>query len=103
MRWTPSLLSTATVPTPCAGTRLTNAQPWDNLKFDEAGVEEVRRKFFGTLYNSYSVFAYMPTSTVSTLVRGGARAERAAMFDRWIISRLNTLVASVRAAYETTT
>ena len=36
---------------------LTNAQPWDNLKFDEAGVEEVRRKFFGTLYNSYSVFA----------------------------------------------
>ena len=36
---------------------LTNSQPWDNLKFDEAGVDEVRRKFFGTLYNTYSFFA----------------------------------------------
>ena len=79
---------------------LTNAQPWDNLKFDEAGVEEVRRKFFGTLYNSYSVFAlyanidkFYPSSEK---VPYGDRP----MFDRWIISRLNTLVKSVEAAYE---
>ena len=79
---------------------LTNAQPWDNLKFDEAGVEEVRRKFFGTLYNSYSVFALYANidkfDTSSEKVPYGDRP----MFDRWIISRLNTLVKSVEAAYE---
>ena len=79
---------------------LTNAQPWDNLKFDEAGVEEVRRKFFGTLYNSYSVFALYANidkfEPSSEKVPYGDRP----MFDRWIISRLNTLVKSVEAAYE---
>ena len=79
---------------------LTNAQPWDNLKFDEAGVEEVRRKFFGTLYNSYSVFALYANidkfDSSSEKVPYGDRP----MFDRWIISRLNTLVKSVEAAYE---
>ena len=79
---------------------LTNAQPWDNLKFDEAGVEEVRRKFFGTLYNSYSVFALYANidkfDPSSEKVPYGDRP----MFDRWIISRLNTLVKSVEAAYE---
>ncbi len=79
---------------------LTNAQPWDNLKFDEAGVEEVRRKFFGTLYNSYSVFALYANidkfDPASEKVPYGDRP----MFDRWIISRLNTLVKSVEAAYE---
>ena len=79
---------------------LTNAQPWDNLKFDEAGVEEVRRKFFGTLYNSYSVFAlYANIDSFDPSSAAVPVAERP-MFDRWIISRLNTLVASVRAAYE---
>ena len=79
---------------------LTNAQPWDNLKFDEVGVEEVRRKFFGTLYNSYSVFALYANidkfDPSSEKVPYGDRP----MFDRWIISRLNTLVKSVEAAYE---
>ena len=79
---------------------LTNAQPWDNLKFDEAGVEEVRRKFFGTLYNSYSVFALYANidgfDPASPAVPAGARP----MFDRWLVSRLNTLMASVHAAYE---
>ena len=79
---------------------LTNAQPWDNLKFDEAGVEEVRRKFFGTLYNSYSVFALYANidkfDPSSEKVPYGDRP----MFDRWIISRLNTLVKSVEASYE---
>ena len=79
---------------------LTNAQPWDNLKFDEAGVEEVRRKFFGTLYNSYSVFALYANidsfdPTVPALPVSGRP-----MFDRWLVSRLNTLVAAVRNAYE---
>ena len=79
---------------------LTNAQPWDNLKFDEAGVEEVRRKFFGTLYNSYSVFAlYANIDSFDPAVPALPVSGRP-MFDRWLISRLNTLVAAVRNAYE---
>ena len=79
---------------------LTNAQPWDNLKFDEAGVEEVRRKFFGTLYNSYSVFAlYANIDSFDPAVPALPVSGRP-MFDRWLVSRLNTLVAAVRDAYE---
>ena len=79
---------------------LTNAQPWDNLKFDEAGVEEVRRKFFGTLYNSYSVFAlYANIDSFDPASPAVPVAERP-MFDRWLVSRLNTLISSVRAAYD---
>ncbi len=79
---------------------LTNAQPWDNLKFDEAGVEEVRRKFFGTLYNSYSVFALYANIDKFDPSSGRVPYEGRPLFDRWIISRLNTLVKSVEAAYE---
>ena len=79
---------------------LTNSQPWDNLKFDEAGVEEVRRKFFGTLYNSYSVFALYANIDKFDPAAEAVPIERRPMFDRWIISRLNSLVASVRAAYD---
>ena len=79
---------------------LTNAQPWDNLKFDEAGVEEVRRKFFGTIYNSYSVFAlYANIDSFDPAVPALPVSGRP-MFDRWLVSRLNTLVAAVRNAYE---
>ena len=79
---------------------LTNAQPWDNLKFDPAGVDEVRRKFFGTLYNCYSVFAlYANIDGFDPASEAVPYSERP-MFDRWIISRLNTLVAAVIAAYE---
>ena len=79
---------------------LTNAQPWDNLKFDEAGVEEVRRKFFGTLYNSYSVFAlYANIDSFDPAVPALPVSGRP-MFDRWLVSRLNTLVAAVRNSYE---
>ena len=79
---------------------LTNAQPWDNLKFDEAGVDEVRRKFFGTLYNSYSVFAlYANIDNFDPAAPKVAYAKRP-MFDRWLISRLNTLSKAVRDAYE---
>lgn len=79
---------------------LTNSQPWDNLKFDEAGVDEVRRKFFGTLYNSYSVFAlYAGIDDFDPQAASVPYAERP-LFDRWLISRLNTLLSEVHAAYE---
>ena len=79
---------------------LTNAQPWDNLKFDEEGVDEIRRKFFGTLYNTYSFFALYANvdgfDPAAPQVPYAARPE----IDRWIISLLNTLIGQVRAAYE---
>jgi len=80
---------------------LTNAEPWDNLKFDEGGVDEVRRKFFGTLYNTYSFFALYAniegwTPETPDQVGGDALPE----IDRWILSKLNTLIRDVRAAYE---
>ena len=87
---------------------LTNAEPWDNLKFDENGVDEVRRKFFGTLYNTYSFFALYANIEGWTPARIGgdgsrhARRDLASLpeIDRWIISRLNTLIREVCAAYE---
>ena len=79
---------------------LTNAQPWDNLKFDEAGVDEVRRKFFGTLYNTYSFFALY--ANVDGFDPKAAKVEysKRPEIDRWIISLLNTLKKKVVAAYE---
>ncbi|MBR5384571.1 MAG: isoleucine--tRNA ligase [Bacteroidales bacterium] len=79
---------------------LTNAQPWDNLRFDEAGVDEVRRKFFGTLYNTYSFFAlYANVDGFDPSAAKVPYAERPEI-DRWIISLLNTLISKVKAAYE---
>ncbi len=79
---------------------LTNAQPWDNLRFDEAGVDEVRRKFFGTLYNTYSFFALY--ANVDKFSPEGAKVPVSVRpeIDRWIISLLNSLIRDVRAAYE---
>lgn len=79
---------------------LTNAQPWDNLKFDTAGVEEVRRKFFGTLYNSYSVFALYANIDGFDPAFEAVPYEHRPMFDRWIISRMNTLERRVHDCYE---
>lgn len=79
---------------------LTNAQPWDNLKFDTAGVEEVRRKFFGTLYNSYSVFALYANIDGFDPASPAVPYEHRPMFDRWIISRMNTLEKRVHDCYE---
>ena len=91
---------------------LTNAEPWDNLKFDENGVEEVRRKFFGTLYNTYAFFALyanidgwnpeMPDQVRHDGINrhSGLDPESLPEIDRWIISRLNSLIRDVRAAYE---
>ena len=80
---------------------LTNSQPWDNLKFDEAGVDEVRRKFFGTLYNTYSFFAlYANVDGFDPSACDDIPVDQRPEIDRWIISLLNTLVKSVRDAYE---
>lgn len=79
---------------------LTNSQPWDNLKFDEAGVDEVRRKFFGTLYNSYSVFALYANIDHFDPSAACVEIGRRPMFDQWILSRLNTLKKQVENAYE---
>ena len=76
---------------------LTNAEPWDNLKFDEGGVDEVRRKFFGTLYNTYAFFALY--ANIDNWIPGPDRASLPEI-DRWIISRLNSLIRDVRAAYD---
>lgn len=77
---------------------LTNSSPWENLKFDTEGVEEVRRKFFGTLYNTYSFFAlyanvddWNPDKKISVTLTE---------IDRWIISRLNSLINEVTEYYE---
>jgi isoleucyl-tRNA synthetase len=79
---------------------LTNAQPWDNLKFDEAGVDEVRRKFFGTLYNTYSFFALYANVDGFDPAEPKVDYSRRPEIDRWIISLLNTLKQKVIAAYE---
>ena len=92
---------------------LTNAEPWDNLKFDENGVDEVRRKFFGTLYNTYSFFAlyaniegWQPGDGVRMVEVDGNMVEMEEdgqarpEIDRWITSKLNTLIREVKAAYE---
>jgi isoleucyl-tRNA synthetase len=77
---------------------LTNTQPWDNLKYDPKGVEEIRRKFFGTLYNTYSFFAlYANVDGFDTELPQVPFAERPEI-DRWILSSLNTLVKNVDEA-----
>ena len=79
---------------------LTNAQPWDNLRYDEEGVDEVRRKFFGTLYNTYSFFAlYANIDNFDPQAPAVPYANRPEI-DRWIISLLNTLIKDVKASYE---
>lgn len=79
---------------------LTNAQPWDNLKFDINGVDEVRRKFFGTLYNTYSFFALYANVDSFEGAQPQVAIEKRPEIDRWIISLLNTLIKDVNEAYE---
>lgn len=79
---------------------ITNAQPWDNLRFDANGIVEVQRKFFGTLYNTYAFFAlYANVDGFDYSEPDLDIAERPEL-DRWVLSRLNTLVQSVDAAYD---
>ncbi len=80
---------------------MTNASPWDNLKFDVEGVEEVRRKFFGTLYNTYSFFALYANVDGFEYTEAEIAMEKRPEIDRWILSLLNTLVKDVTEYYNT--
>lgn len=78
---------------------ITNSQPWDNLKFDITGVDEVKRKFFGTLYNTYSFFALYANVDGFTYSEKDIPVEERPEIDRWIISVLNSLVKEVGSCY----
>ena len=78
---------------------ITNSQPWDNLKFDEAGVDEVRRKFFGTLYNTYAFFALYANIDQFDYKEADLPYSERPEIDRWILSELNSLILTVDQAY----
>ena len=78
---------------------ITNSSPWDNLKFDMDGVDEVRRKFFGTLYNTYSFFALYANVDGFTYAEADVPMEERPEIDRWILSLLNSLIQEVDACY----
>jgi isoleucyl-tRNA synthetase len=78
---------------------MTNASPWDNLKFDAEGIEEVRRKFFGTLYNTYSFFALYANVDNFDFSQTEIPVSERPEIDRWIISLLNTLIKEVDGFY----
>lgn len=80
---------------------ITNSSPWDNLKFDVEGIEEIRRKFFGTLYNTYSFFALYANVDNFSLDDAQVPVSERPEIDRWIISLLNTLVKEVNEYYAT--
>jgi len=84
----------------CRWYMISNAQPWDNLKFDVSGIEEVQRKFFGTLYNTYSFFALYANIDGFSYSEDEIPIEKRTEIDRWIISELNTLIAEVESNYE---
>ncbi len=79
---------------------ITNSQPWDNLKFDIEGVDEVKRKFFGTLYNTYSFFALYANIDGFTYSEAEVPVSERPEIDKWVISLLNTLIKEVEDAYE---
>lgn len=79
---------------------ITNAQPWDNLKFDMNGLDEVKRKFFGTLYNTYSFFALYANVDNFRYSEAEIPVSERPEIDRWIISLLNSLIREVKRSYE---
>jgi isoleucyl-tRNA synthetase len=79
---------------------LTNSQPWDNLKFDIEGVDEVKRKFFGTLYNTYSFFALYANVDDFRYAEKDIPVNERPETDRWIMSLLNSLIKEVGRSYE---
>ena len=79
---------------------MTNSAPWDNLKFDPAGVEEVLRKFFGTLYNTYSFFALYANVDNFTYSEAEVPMNERPEIDKWILSKLNTLVKDVKDGFD---
>ena len=78
---------------------LTNSSPWENLKFDPEGVDEIRRKFFGTLYNTYGFFA-LYANVDGWSQEQGTKSQDLQEIDKWVLSKLNSLVKEVTAAYE---
>ena len=79
---------------------ITNAQPWDNLKFDLDGITEVQRKFFGTLYNTYSFFALYANIDGFDYSEDNIPLNERPEIDRWVLSKLNSLIKNVDEAYE---
>ncbi|MCR4658828.1 MAG: isoleucine--tRNA ligase [Bacteroidales bacterium] len=79
---------------------ITNSQPWDNLKFDVEGVDEVRRKLFGTLYNTYSFFALYANIDGFDYSQPDIAISERPEIDRWILSELNTLIKTVGEAMD---
>ena len=79
---------------------ITNAQPWDNLKFDIEGIVETQRKFFGTLYNTYSFFALYANIDEFTYEEKDIALKNRPEIDQWVLSKLNTLISNVKDAYE---
>ncbi|HBX50647.1 MAG: isoleucine--tRNA ligase [Bacteroidetes bacterium GWF2_33_38] len=80
---------------------ITNASPWDNIKFDVEGIEEVKRKFFGTLYNTYSFFSLYANVDNFNYSEAEIPVSERPEIDKWIISLLNTLIKDVEMYYET--
>ena len=80
---------------------ITNAQPWDNLKFDLNGLDEVRRKFFGTLHNTYAFFALYANIDGFTYAEAEIPLNERPEIDRWILSELNSLILLVDESYQT--
>ena len=78
---------------------ISNANPWDNLKFDVEGIGEVRRKFFGTLYNTYSFFSLYANIDDFTYAEDDIPLDKRPEIDRWILSELHTLIEKVDAQY----
>ncbi len=78
---------------------ITNSQPWDNLRFDLSGIDEVRRKFLGTLYNTYSFFALYANIDGFTNNENEIPVAERTELDRWILSELNTLIKNVDTAF----
>jgi isoleucyl-tRNA synthetase len=79
---------------------ISNANPWDNLKFDIEGIDEVRRKFFGTLYNTYSFFSLYANLDNFSYSEEEIVLDERPEIDRWILSELNTLIKNVESFYE---
>jgi len=78
---------------------ITNAQPWDNLKFDLEGIAEIQRKFFGTLYNTYSFFSLYANIDGFDFSEAEVPLAERPEIDRWVLSKLNSLIQEVDAAY----
>ena len=79
---------------------ITNASPWDNLKFDIAGIQEIQRKFFGTLYNTYQFFVLYANVDGFTFKEANIPVAERPEIDRWILSSLNTLIKDVTKAMD---